>query len=107
MPDETARITCRTPTPGKQPTRIDRWKYETIRKAILRIVPRQGSGVLFQELPGRVAAQLTKAEKAKLGSVSWYTTVFKLNLEVRRELRRVTGAAPQRLLRGKVSRSRD
>ena len=27
------KIVCETPTPGKQPTRIDRWKYLAVRKA--------------------------------------------------------------------------
>ncbi|MBI1904553.1 MAG: hypothetical protein HYS13_25950 [Planctomycetia bacterium] len=93
------KVLCRTPTPGKKPTRIDRWKFDAVRKAILRIVPKQGRGVLFMELPKLVKAKVSAKERAKLGNFSWYTTSVKLEMEVRGELRRVPDAQPQRLLR--------
>jgi hypothetical protein len=30
-------ITCRTPTEGKQPTRIDRWKFDAVRGEIVQV----------------------------------------------------------------------
>ena len=94
------KVTCQTPTPGKRPTRIDRWKYDAVRKAILRVVPRRGEGLLFSELPARVEAAIPARERADLGSMTWYTTTVKLDLEYRGEIHRVEGARPQRLLRG-------
>lgn len=94
------RVECRTPTPSKQPTRIDRWKFETVRRAILEIVPADGDGVLFSELPGLVEAALAPDELADLGSIMWYVTTVKLEMEVRGEIRRMPRRSPQRLLRG-------
>lgn len=92
------KIVCETPTPGKQPTRIPKWKYDLVRQAILQSVPQHGEGVLFKELPDRVRRRLSPADRKRLGSTAWYTTVVKLDMEVKRELKRVKGAGPQRLL---------
>ncbi len=93
------KIECRTPTPDKKPTRIDSWKFNAVRRAILEALPTEGEGVVFRDLPKIVQAGLTEDDLAKLGSVSWYTTTVKLELEVRGEIRRVQGVSPQRLLR--------
>ena len=93
------KVLCRTPTPGKKPTRIDRWKFDAVRQALLKIVPKKGKGVVFFELPKLVQAKVPATERATLGNFSWYTTVVKLEMEVRGELRRVPDAQPQRLLR--------
>jgi len=39
------KITCQTPSPGKQPIRIDQWKYDLVRSALLKLVPKKGDGV--------------------------------------------------------------
>jgi hypothetical protein len=93
------RVTCRTPTPGKKPTRIAKWKFDLLRRAILSVVPRRGEGVRFSDLPALVADKLKKDERADLGSLNWYTTTVKLELEVRGEIRRIPGSEPQRLVR--------
>ena len=31
------KVICRTPTPNKKPTRIDKWKFDLIHNAILEI----------------------------------------------------------------------
>ncbi len=99
MSKQEARVACSTPTPGKQGTRIAKWKYDAVRRAILDSIPRQGEGLPFKDLPRAVADHLRADEKARLGSLGWYTTVVKLDLEVKKEIQRVAGARPQRLLR--------
>jgi hypothetical protein len=94
-----AKVVCRTPTPGKKPTRIDRWKFDAVRTAILKVVPKSGNGVPFMDLPKLVKAKVSAKERATLGNFSWYTTSVKLEMEVRGELRRVADSKPQRLLR--------
>ena len=96
MPTED-KILCETPTPGKKPTRIDRWKYDLIRTAILAVVPSDKLGVEFRDLPNLVEQQIAPGELDKLGSLSWYTTTVKLDMEVKREIERVPGSKPQRL----------
>ena len=100
MTKQIARVLCQTPTPGKQGINIDKWKYDAVRSAILKCVPRKGGGITFKELPGAVRRALTQDELARLGSVSWYTTTVKLDMEVKGDIYRVPGASPQRLLRG-------
>jgi hypothetical protein len=93
------RVICRTPTPDRQPTRVETWKFDTVRRAILASLPRDGEGLPFKELPARVAAHLDAGSRARLGSVGWYTTTVKLELEVRGEVVRVPGRGAQRLVR--------
>ena len=93
------KVRCRTPTPGKKPVNIPRWKYDLIREAILKAVPRREPGVPFRDLPGRVREGIPAAQRKDLGSVAWHTTVVKLDMEVTGEIRRVSGVSPQRLVR--------
>jgi hypothetical protein len=91
------KVLCETPTPGKQPTRIDRWKYDLVRSAILAALPSNNEGIEFRDLPALVEQYLDPAELENLGSVSWYTTSVKLDMEVKAEIERVPGSKPQRL----------
>ncbi len=94
------KVACRSPNPGKKPKRIDRWKFDAVRRAILEVLPTEGEGIVFmsEEFHDAVAAGLTPEEREYLGSAGWYTTTVKLELEVRGEIRRVPGSKPQRLL---------
>jgi hypothetical protein len=91
------KVLCETPTPGKQPARIDRWKYDLIRNFILKVVPSDEQGVEFRDLSKLVEQQISPSHLGKLGSVSWYTTTVKLDMEVKGEIERVPGSKPQRL----------
>jgi len=68
MPAPEEKILCLTPTPGKQGTRIARWKYETLRQAIRRAVPKNKIGVEFVKLPELTRAFLSAEELKKIGS---------------------------------------
>ena len=96
MADE-SRVVCETPTPGKKPTRIHRWKYDLLRSIILEIVADSADGVEFRSLPPLIDARLSTEQKSGLGSVSWYTTTVKLDMEVKGDIERISGAKPQRL----------
>jgi len=91
------KVLVETPTPGKQPTRIDKWKYDLVRAAILAVVPANEHGIEFNALPQLVEEYLSPDELSNLGSVSWYTTTVKLDMEVKGELERIPGAKPQKL----------
>jgi len=93
----TIKVLCQTPTPGKQPTRIDRWKYDLVHSAILAVVPSNEQGIEFRVLPAFVEQQIEPGNLSKLGSVSWYVTTVKLDLEVNGEIERIPGSKPQRL----------
>lgn len=91
------KVLCQTPTPGKKPTRISKWKYDLVRSAILASIPE--TGIEFKRLPQLVERKLTSGEMESLGSVSWYTTTVKLDMEVKSEIERVPGSNPQLLRR--------
>lgn len=92
------KVLCHTPTPGKTPTRIDRWKYDLVHDAILAALGDDPDGVEFMhDLPARVSLLLPAGELARLGSLMWYITTVKLDMEVRGEIERLPGAKPQRL----------
>lgn len=91
------RITCQTPTPGRQPTRIPRWKYEAVRAALRRVIPAAPASVAFADLTGLVARELEPDTLRRLGSLSWHVVTVKLHLEVLGEIERLPGTAPQRL----------
>lgn len=91
------KVLCQTPNPGKQPTRIDRWKYDLIHSAILAVIHQNTRGVAFRDLPALVEQHLDPGDLKNLGSISWYTTTVKLDMEVKREIERVPGSKPQRL----------
>ena len=97
MTDE-ERVVCETPTPGKQPTRIHKWKYDLLRQFILEIVAEGADGVEFRNLSGLIEGRLSVEQRENLGSVSWYTLSVKLDMEVKGEIERAPGAKPQKLL---------
>lgn len=101
MPDFEEKVVCRTPTPGKQSTNIPRWKYDAIRMAIIKAVPKTGEGIPFRDLAGLVKARLSDDQRRRMGSIPWYTVTVKLEMEVNGELRRIAGSSPQRLLRAR------
>lgn len=94
------RVECATPTPGKAPTRIPRWKYEALRRAIHKVVCAAGSrGATLDDLVEKTPAWLSADELADLGSVSWHVTTVKLDLETKGEISRVAGQSPIRHVR--------
>ena len=78
---------------GKQGVNISKEKYETIREAILSIL-REQRETLFKDLAAEVEQKL---ESDFDGSISWYVTTVKLDLEARELIFRVPKSSPQRL----------
>lgn len=99
MTRDTSKVACATPTPGKKSTNIARWKYDLVRALILNAVPKDEQGMEFQKLAEEIRSALSVQDLEDLGSVSWYTTTVKLDLEVKGEIARVEGAVPQRIRR--------
>lgn len=86
--------TLRTLHPqGKAGVNIDRLKYDTVRSAILGALERR-PGLPFWDLVEAVRDQISAEFD---GSIEWYTTTVKLDLEARGEIERVPKSSPQRL----------
>ncbi len=81
------------PDPDKSGVNIDRGKYEQMRTAILDAI-RKEPGITFAALTEAVGEQLAGGFE---GSVSWYLTTVKLDLEARGLVERMPGRGPQRL----------
>lgn len=86
---------------GARGARCSKEKYEVVRKAMLAVVPRKRDGIAFHELPKALVPRLPKDLFQTQGSVSWYVTTVKLDLEARGMLQRIPGSRPQRLRRVK------
>lgn len=78
---------------GKQGVNISKAKYDVIKAAILEQVGQAGE-ITFTGLTNAVRAQLGDSFD---GSISWYVTSVKLDLEARHEIERIPGKRPQTL----------
>ena len=75
----------------KQGVNISREKYEIIRTAILSTLNTQKE-ISFMNLSREVEKQVGSSFN---GSVTWYVTAVKLDLEARGEIKRVLNSRPQ------------
>ena len=87
------KIMTRHPDPGKSGVNISRQKYDAIRAAILDAIRARGE-ITFKDLAQDVRTGL--ADRFD-GSISWYVTTVKLDLEARGLIERVPKSRPQRL----------
>lgn len=78
---------------GKQGVNIDKGKYDMVRGAVEETLRAQ-PGITFSEMTEEVGRRIGDVFD---GSVSWYVTSVKLDLEARGVLERVDGRSPQRL----------
>jgi hypothetical protein len=87
------KILTKHPDRGKKGVNISRAKYDTVREAILAVVRERGE-ITFDELGEAVEKKL----RGRLdGSIMWYVTTVKLDLEARKVIRRVPKSTPQRI----------
>jgi hypothetical protein len=75
----------------KQGVNISREKYEMIRKAILCVL-QQKKEITFMNLSRAVEKEVNGNFD---GSVTWYVTTVKLDMEARGEVKRVPNSRPQ------------
>ena len=83
---------------GKQGVRITRDKYDDMRRALLRVIPRRKAGVPFGALVAAVEPEL-KTEIWTDASLKWYVVTVKQDLEARGHIEQVPGAKPQHVRR--------
>lgn len=93
------RVVARNPVKGKKSKRVDAETYEVMCKALLRAIPRGKTGVRFMDLFDTIGSVLPRAWPPGGGSLSWYLTTVKLDLEARGLIERVPHSVPQRLRR--------
>jgi len=91
---------------GKQGVNIEKSKYDAMRRALLRVIPRRAAGVPFRDVYALVEDHLDRNVFPPGVSVGWYVVTVKLDLEARGEIARVEGAKPQRLRRTTAPRAK-
>jgi hypothetical protein len=87
------RILTQHPDPDKSGVNISRSKYNTIRGAIVKAIGPHGE-ITFKDLTEDVRCQLSGQFE---GSINWYVTTVKLDLEARNVIKRIPRSKPQRL----------
>jgi hypothetical protein len=98
----TERITTLHPE-GKAGVHIDRDKYDTVRAQVVAVLEDAGKqGVRFRSVKATDEPDLIDLVAVRLGpdfkgSIGWYVTAIKLDLEARHELERVPRVSPQRV----------
>ncbi|CAN0523260.1 unnamed protein product [Laminaria digitata] len=78
-----AKIYAQHPDPEKQGTNIDKEKYDQMHEAIV-VAFMQQENMVFKDLVLAVKSQLAGEFK---GSIEWYVTVVKLDMEAKGEMR--------------------
>jgi hypothetical protein len=96
--DTTDRVLTLHPA-GKSGVRIEKAKYDGMRRALLRAIPRRADGVRFLDLAEVVEEHLDPEVFTPDVSRPWYVTTVKQDLEGRGLIEQVPGARPQRLRR--------
>ena len=78
---------------GKSGVNISKAKYETVKQAIVDALRREGT-LTFTDLTTAVGEKLNGRFD---GSIGWYVTTVKLDLEARDIIERVPKSSPQQL----------
>jgi hypothetical protein len=89
------KIQTLNPDPGKKGVRIDRAKYDTMREAILAALAEREPQTFYELLHSIEPGLQGRFE----GSIGWYYTSVKLDLEARGEIARIAGTSPQQIRR--------
>ena len=87
------RVMTLHPDSTKQGVNIDKGKYDQVSIAVILTI-RENPQISFQRLMDEVRKKLNGTFA---GSVPWYVTTVKLDLEARGVIRRAGGRGPQRL----------
>lgn len=90
-PMASKKIMTMHPDPTKVGVNIDQEKYDQIRDSILQILAEEGK-MTFTDLGDLVVKDLSGNFD---GSILWYYTTVKLDLEARKLIQRVPGSKPQ------------
>lgn len=77
----------------KKGVNIDRGKYDMVREAILSAI-KEHTVISFTNLMEEVGRRVDASSE---GSIAWYTTSVKLDLEARGEIERISGRSPQQI----------
>ncbi|MEM9384925.1 MAG: hypothetical protein AAGA68_07670 [Pseudomonadota bacterium] len=84
---------------GKKGVNIEKAKYDGMRAALLRVIPKDDEGIPFGDLKALIEPHLDHEVFTAEVSRGWYVTSVKQDLEARGEIVQVPRSRPQRLRR--------
>ena len=87
------KILAKNPDPKKRGVSISEERYNVMRPAIIDALTKHGA-MTFQELAHEVESKLTGKFD---GSILWYMTTTKLDLEAKKVIERVPGTKPHKV----------
>ncbi len=87
------RILTKHPDPNKKGVNISREKYEIISKIIIETI-RTNKEISFTDLMKKAKLKLNGKFS---GSIPWYVTTVKLDLEAKNKIKRIPQSNPQML----------
>ena len=96
-----ARVTVRNVNVPGYTTTVDKAKYDAVRKALLKVLPRKAPGLTQAEMMRAVKAHLPGTLFPGGAKSEWWTKCVQLDLEARKILARERGAKPLRWTRVK------
>lgn len=86
---------------GRAGGRLPKRRYDAMRTALLKAVPRTERGMAYKELNARVLPLLPKWWRDEGWSVSWHVATVKLDLQARGLIENVPGVRPMHVRRTK------
>jgi hypothetical protein len=82
------RVTVRNVNVPGYETRVDRRKYEAMKKALLKVLPRKAPGLTQAEMLGAVPAHLPAELFPSGAKAGWWAKTVQLDLEAKGEIGR-------------------
>jgi len=99
--DPAGRISVRTPNVPGYTTTVDRTMYDAVKKALLRILPRERPGMTQSEMMKAVLPHLPQDLFPRGAKASWWTKCVQLDLEARGDVVRESTGKPLRWTRAR------
>lgn len=82
---------------GRKAVRINKEKYDLLKRAIINSL-REGVELTYADMLQYTTADFKKKKVVFEGSLEWYLEWVKLDLEARKEIKRVSGKSPVRFI---------
>ena len=77
-------VVVRTPNKPGSSWRVDAVKYEAMRKAMLKVLPRKAPGLTQQEMWDALARAAPRSHFPDRGKIGWWMKSVQLDLEVKK-----------------------
>ena len=77
-------VVVRTPNRPRSSWRVDAVKYEAMRKAMMKVLPRKAPGLTQQEMWEALARLAPRSQFPDRGKVGWWMKSVQLDLETKK-----------------------